>query len=201
MRRAVNATNATAGCSLCLWARPDVTHGLGEVMNWIDAVVIIAWILTALWGFSAGLIRIAISLVAVIVGLALSSRIAEDVGNIFSGLTDNEGAQTVGGFVLIFLGIFIISAIVSFWIGLFTRFLPMFGLVNRTAGMAAGVIIGFLLLSGVLTGVQKFTDRVDSDIEESALGSFLADSFDEVTRGTKLIPGDWDDELTQKLTD
>ena len=61
-------------------------------------------------------------------------------------------------------------------------------------------MIGFLLLSGVLTGVQKFTDRVDDDIDESALGSFLADNFDEVTRGTKLIPGDWDDELAQKLT-
>ena len=95
-------------------------------MNWIDAVVIIAWILTALWGFSAGLIRIVIPLVAVIAGLAVSSRIAEDVGNIFSGITDSENAQTIGGFVLIFLGIFIISAIVSFWIGMVTRFLPMF---------------------------------------------------------------------------
>jgi uncharacterized membrane protein required for colicin V production len=168
-------------------------------MNWIDAIVIIAWILTALWGFSAGLIRIVIPLVAVIVGLAVSSRIAEDVGNIFSGLTDSEGAQTIGGFVLIFLGIFIISAIVSFWIGMVTRFLPMFGILNRTAGMAAAIVIGFLLLSGVLTGVQKFSDRVDDDIDESALGSFLADNFDEVTRGVKLIPGDWDDELIQKL--
>jgi hypothetical protein len=81
-----------------------------------------------------------------------------------------------------------------------TRFLPMFGLLNRTAGLAAGVIIGLLLLSGVLTGVQKFTDRVDDDIDESTLGAFLADHFDEVTRGVKLIPGDWDDELVQKLS-
>ena len=164
-------------------------------MNWIDAIVIIAWVLTALWGFSTGLIRIAIPLAAVIAGLAISSRIAGDVGNIFSGITDSENAQTAGGFILVFLGIFIISAVVSFWIGLFTRFLPMFGLLNRTAGMAAGIIIGFLLLSGVLTGVQKYTDRVDSEIEESALGTFLADQFDEVTRGVKLIPGDWDDEF------
>ena len=168
-------------------------------MNWIDAVVIIAWVLTALWGFSTGMIRIAIPLAAVIAGLAISSRIAGDVGNIFSGITDSENAQTAGGFILVFLGIFIISAVVSFWIGMVTRFLPMFGLLNRTAGMAAGIIIGFLLLSGVLTGVQKYTDRVDKDIEESSLGTFLADQFDEVTRGVKLIPGDWDDEF-KKLT-
>ena len=164
-------------------------------MNWIDAVVLAVWAVTALWGFSTGLIRIGLSLVAVIVGLAVSSRIAEDVGNIFSPLTDSEGAQAVGGFVLIFLGLFIISAIVGFWVGMVLRFIPLFGLANRVTGLAAGIIIGFLVLSGLLTGVQKFSDRVDDDIDESALGSFLAENFDVVTRGLKLIPGDWDDEL------
>lgn len=169
-------------------------------MNWIDAVVLLVWVVMALWGFSAGLIRIGLSLVAVIIGLVVSSRIAEDVGNIFSGLTDSEGAQAVGGFVLIFLGLFIISAIVGFWAGMILRFIPLFGLANRVTGLAAGIIIGFLVLSGLLTGVQKFSDRVDDDIDESALGSFLADNFDAVTRGLKLIPGDWDDEL-DKLSD
>ena len=164
-------------------------------MNWIDAVVLVVWGITALWGFSTGLIRVSISFLVVIVGLALSSRIAEDVGNIFSGLTDSEGAQTVGGFILIFLGLFVIGVIASFWIGAFLRFLPLFGLANRMAGLVVGVIIGFLLLSGILTGAQKFTDSVDDDIDESALGAFLADNFDVVIRGVKLVPGDWDNEL------
>ena len=164
-------------------------------MNWIDAVVLVVWGVTALWGFSSGLIRLSISLLVVIVGLALSSRIAGDVGNMFSGLTDSEGAQTVGGFILIFLGIFIIGAIASFWIGALLRFLPIFGLANRFGGLAVGVIIGFLLVSGILTGVQRFTDRVDDDIDESALGAFMADNFDVVIRGVRLIPGDWDNEL------
>ena len=165
-------------------------------MNWIDAVVLIGWGVTAGWGFSAGLVRIIIPLIAVIVGLALSSRIAEDVGNIFSGLTDSEATQSIAGFILIFLGLFIISAIASFWVGMLVRFLPLFGFANKLAGMAAGLVIGFLLLSGVLTGVQRFSDRMDDDIDESSLGSFLADNFDVVTRGVKLIPGDWDDQLT-----
>ena len=164
-------------------------------MNWIDAVIVIVWIITALWGFSTGFIQVVIPLVVVIVGLALSSRIAEDVGNIFSGLTDSEGAQAIGGFVLIFLGLFLLSAIASFWLGMVLRFLPLFGFANRLAGLAAGIIIGFLVLSGVLTGVQKFTDRADDDIDASALGVFLADNFDVVIRGVKLIPGDWDNEF------
>jgi uncharacterized membrane protein required for colicin V production len=168
-------------------------------MNWVDAIVLIAWVLTALWGLSAGLFQIAFSLVAVIVGLAVSSRVGDDVGTIFSGLTDNEDVQIIGGFILIFLGLFIVSSVLGFFVGKIGRFVPVVGPISRIAGMAAGILIGFLILSGVLTGVQKYTDRVDDDIDESTLGSFLADKFDEVTRAVKLIPSDWDDELTRKL--
>ena len=56
------------------------------------------------------------------------------------------------------------------------------------------------MLTGVLTGIQRFPFRdLDKTIDESALGAFLADKFDVVIRGVKLIPGDWDDEL-DKLT-
>ncbi len=168
-------------------------------MNWIDAVVLIGWGVTAGWGFSAGLVRVVIPFIAVIVGLALSSRIAEDVGNLFSVVTDNEATQAIAGFVLIFLGLFIISAIASFWISMVVRILPLFGLANKLAGLAVGIVIGFLLLSGVLTGVQRYSDRMDDDIDESSLGSFLADNFDVVTRGVKLIPGDWDDQLIDRV--
>jgi uncharacterized membrane protein required for colicin V production len=170
-------------------------------MNWIDIVVLVVWGFTALWGFSAGLIKIIFPLIAVIIGLAVSSRIAEDVGNVFSVVTDNEAAQAVGGFILIFLGLFIVSAILGFWAGLFLKFLPLFGLANRAAGMAVGVIIGFLLLAGVLTGVQRYADRMDDDIDESSLGAFLADNFDVVIRGVRLIPSDWDQEIDQQIKD
>ncbi len=170
-------------------------------MNWIDALVLVVWGLSALWGFSAGLIQVVFPLLVVIVGLALSSRIGDTVGNIFSVVTDNENAQTVAGFILIFVALFVISSIVSFWLRTVLRFIPLFGLANRLGGMAAGVLVGFLLLSGVLTGIQKFPfNSLDVRIDESTLGSFMADNFDVVIRGVKLIPGDWDNEL-KKLVD
>ena len=169
-------------------------------MNWLDLAVLIVWGGTALWGFSAGLVQIVIPLLVVIVGLAISSRIAEDVGNVFSVVTDNEGAQAIGGFILVFLGLFIIGAIAGFWVKMVLRFIPLFGMANRMAGMAVAVIIGFLLVSGVLTGAQKFTDDIDDDIDQSALASFMADNFDVVIQGVRLIPGDWDDKLN-KITE
>ena len=169
-------------------------------MNWIDIAILVIWGMTALWGFSSGLLRILVPLVALVIGMALSSRIGDSVGEIFSSFTDNENAQTVAGFVLIFGLLFILGGIISVVARRVLGIIPLFGMVNSLAGMAAGLLVGFLLVSGVLTAIQKFPVRdLDVTIDESTLGTFMADQFDVVIRGTKLIPGDWDDEL-DKLT-
>ena len=51
-------------------------------MNWVDIVVLVVWGLMALWGFKSGLIGMIVPLVVITLGLALSSRIAEPVGNL-----------------------------------------------------------------------------------------------------------------------
>ena len=169
-------------------------------MNWIDIAILVIWGMTALWGFSSGLLRILVPLVALVIGMALSSRIGDSVGEIFSSFTDNENAQTVAGFVLIFGLLFILGGIISVVARRVLGIIPLFGMVNSLAGMAAGLLVGFLLVSGVLTAIQKSTVRdLDVTIDESTLGTFMADQFDVVIRGIKLIPGDWDDEL-DKLT-
>ncbi len=170
-------------------------------MNWIDITILAVWGITALWGFSSGLLKIVVPLISLVVGLALSSRIGDSVGNIFSGFTDNENAQTVAGFILVFGVLFIVGGIISFMAQKVLGIIPLFGLANSLTGMAAGVLVGFLLLSGVLTGIQRFPFRdLDKTIDESALGTFLADNFDVVIRGVKIIPGDWDNKL-EKLTE
>ena len=170
-------------------------------MNWIDLVILAVWGITAFWGYSSGLLQIVLPLIALVVGLTLSSRIGESVGNIFSGVIDGENAQTVAGFILIFGVLFVLGAIISFMARKVFGMIPLFGLLNSFAGMAAGVLVGFLLLSGVLTGVQQFPFRdLDKTIDESVLGAFLADNFDVVIRGVKIIPGDWNNQL-ERLTE
>ena len=166
-------------------------------MNWIDVVILVVWVLSSGWGYTAGLIQMVIPLATVIVGLAVSSRIAGPVGNIFSSFTDNEDHQNIGGFILIFVALFILASITGFVLRTILRFIPLGGMANKLAGLAAGLVLGFVLLSGVLTGVQRFpiSDRLVEDIDDSALGAFLADNFDVVIRGVGLIPGDWDNQL------
>jgi uncharacterized membrane protein required for colicin V production len=169
-------------------------------MNWIDIVILVVWGVTALWGFSSGLLKILVPFFSLVIGLALSSRIGDSVGELFSGLTDNENAQTIAGFLLILVVLFVAGGIISFMASKVLGIIPLFGLVNSLSGMAVGLLVGFLLISGVLTAIQKFPIRdLDQTIDESKLGTFMADQFDVVVRGVKLIPGDWDDEL-DKIT-
>ena len=165
-------------------------------MNWIDIVILVVWGVTALWGFSSGLLKILVLFFSLVIGLALSSRIGDSVGELFSWLTDNENAQTIAGFLLILVVLFVAGGIISFMASKMLGIIPLFGLVNSLSGIAVGLLVGFLLISGVLTAIQKFPIRdLDQTIDESKLGTFMADQFDVVVRGVKLIPGDWDDEL------
>ena len=104
-------------------------------MNWIDIAILVIWGMTALWGFSSGLLRILVPLVALVIGMALSSRIGDSVGEIFSSFTDNENAQTVAGFVLIFGLLFILGGIISVVARRVLGIIPLFGMVNSLAGI------------------------------------------------------------------
>ena len=143
-----------------------------------------------------GLLQMGVHLLVVAVGLAISSRIAPTVGDLFSVVTDNENAQSAAGFIAVFLILFIAGGVVSFWLRMILGIIPFFGSFNKLGGLIVGVAVGFLLLSGILTGIQKFPiGDAEQTIDDSKLGSFLADNFDVVIRGIGLIPGEWDDEL------
>ena len=132
-----------------------------------------------------GLLQMGVHLVIVAVGLAIASRIAPTVGDLFSVVTDNENAQSAAGFIAVFLILFIAGGVVSFWLRMILGIIPFFGSFNKLGGLIVGVAVGFLLLSGILTGIQKFPiGDAEQTIDDSKLGSFLADNFDVVIRAS-----------------
>ena len=163
-------------------------------MNWVDVLVVVVWGLMALWGFKSGFIGMVVPLVVIILGLALSSRVAEPVGNLFSFLSENENVQTIIAFIAIFLALILLSAWLSALLQTVSKVIPLAGPVNNLSGMIIGVFVGFLFLSGILTGLQHFTaGRIQDDINASPLGTFMADNFSVTLRAVKLVPGDWDE--------
>jgi len=163
-------------------------------MNWVDILVLVVWGLMALWGIKSGFIGMVVPLVVIMLGLALSSRIAEPVGNLFSFLSANENVQTIIAFIAIFLALILLSAWLSALLQTVSKAIPLAGPVNHLSGMVIGIFVGFLFLSGILTGLQHFpVGSIQDDIAESPLGTFMADSFSVTIRAVKLVPEDWDE--------
>ena len=164
-------------------------------MNWVDILILVVWGLTALWGFKSGLVGMLVPLVVIIAGLALSSRLAEPIGNLFSFLSDNENVQLIVAFIVIFLGVLFISAWLSTVLRSVVKFIPLAGMADRVAGLGVGLLIGFILLTGILTGLRSFpVGEVKEDINDSKLGTMMTDKFAVAVRAVGLVPGDWNEQ-------
>jgi uncharacterized membrane protein required for colicin V production len=161
-------------------------------MNWLDVVILVVWAITGLWGFRAGLLQMLVLLVMVGVGLALSSRLAQPLATILSSFTPNEDLRTIAAFIIIFVVLLVAAAAVSHVLGKMTKPLTFLGPFNRLGGIAMGLLVGFVVLSGVLSVAQRFPlGDVPASIDSSVLGAFLVDHFDVVIRAAKLVPTDW----------
>ena len=82
-------------------------------MNWVDIAILVVWGVTIFWGYSRGLTGVLVPLLSLVVGLTLSSRIGDSVGEMFSGITDSENAQAVAGFVVVFGIVFVVGGILN----------------------------------------------------------------------------------------
>jgi uncharacterized membrane protein required for colicin V production len=167
-------------------------------MNWVDILVLIVLAVTGYRGYKSGLIRMVVILFVMAVGIAFSSRLSQPIGNLLPSFTDNARIQSIIVFLVLILVLIVAAEIISRALVTVIKFLPFAGLANSLVGTGIGLLVGFVILSAVLTGLQKFPfGNMREDIDDSPLGSFMADNFDVVIRGIRLIPGDWDEKLSQ----
>ena len=162
-------------------------------MNWLDIVVLLLWALIIAWGFWLGLLRILIPLAAVVLALVVASRGAHSIADLLSPFTNDDNVQNVLAFVLVFLGIFIVGALIGLTVRKAIKFIPLFGLADRLAGAVVGILAGFVLLAGLLTAVQQLPESGTSETGfESDFSLLLVDNFQVVTRAVGITPVDWD---------
>lgn len=163
-------------------------------MNWIDGVILAVGILFAFFGYWRGFLQSLVLLVLFGASLAVSSRIGESVGDIFSPLTGNEDIQTLAGLGLIFLSFIIVIVALSL---ILTRRWSLWHHTlafkfNRAGGAVLMVGAGLVTIVGLLTASQHIPiNNLEQDIDDSILGSFVADKVDEVARLIRIIPAGW----------
>ena len=160
-------------------------------MNWLDVVLLILIAVGAITGYRFGLVQAAASFVAVMIGIALASRIGDKLTPLFGLLTDDVKSQEVGGFVLVLVVMVLLGMIASAMVMKGLGAIKL-GWVNSVGGLVLGALLVMMACSAALANVQEFSNLYpDQNIEGSTIGTFLADNFDVVLRTVRLVPQDF----------
>jgi len=137
------------------------------MIGWLDIVLVVILILTLVIGLIKGLIREAIGVAAAVGGFILAAYYYRWAADLLGGVVHNETAARFLGFMIIFVLVVIVGAIVA-W--LLTKLMkgPL-KLANHLLGGLFGLIEGILIGGAVVFALLVFpVDR------EALRGSRLA---------------------------
>ena len=139
-----------------------------NVLDWIVVVIVASSVISSvLKGFA----REAISLAAVILGLLLASWFYPQAGSLVSAYVKTQEIASLVGFILIFLGVLLAGAVISFVV---TKFLRVVDLqwFDRLLGAAFGLARGWLVGSVIFLGLTAFPVQIEV-VQHATLGPYL----------------------------
>ncbi len=154
-------------------------------MNWLDIVIIVAIAIPTFIGLRMGIIKAALSLAGLIVGVILAGLYYVPLSQQLSFLPQASVAKVVA-FAIILIGIMIIAAVLARllkWVASVT----MLGWVNQLGGAIFCFVLGAIFCGAILAIWVKFLG--DGVIAESGLAAVLLDRFPMVLA---LLPHEFD---------
>ncbi len=125
-------------------------------MNVLDWVLLVLFIVGALWGYKSGLIDGLLTLVAVYVAMVLSGQFAGRIVGVFTDSIESDALTTAIGYVVIFVLVFLVARIVGKAIRA-TLTVLFLGWVNKLGGLAFGLVAGLLIAGALVTVLARFT--------------------------------------------
>jgi len=155
-------------------------------MNWLDIVIIIAIAISAYLGLRIGIIKAALSLAGLIVGVILAGRYYIPLSQQLSFIPQANIAKIVA-FAIILIGVMIIAAVAAVLLKWAVSKM-MLGWVNRLGGAVFGLVLGAIFCGALLAIWVKFVG-IEGAITESTLAAILLDRFPIVLA---LLPGEFD---------
>ncbi len=127
-------------------------------------MLVVAFAITALWGYKTGLVSAAFNAVAIYVGLFLSGLFA---GRVLSSLWDgveSEALSTTIGYVIIFVAVFLASRIVASIIKKAHK-VTFMGWIDNVGGIAIGLVAGVLIAGGIMAFAARYSFVDDQESE------------------------------------
>src|SRR3972149_6564498 len=139
-------------------AKPQ-TEGGNRQMNWLDVVLVIFLIITAVWGLMRGLLSTLIPLIGLIVGIVIAGRYYDAFAHrIFSS---DSTAAYVAAFVILLLAFLIAAAILAAALHKLLS-LILLDWVDHLLGTIIGLATGGLIAGAVLDLLLKHSIGVST---------------------------------------
>ena len=159
-------------------------------MNWLDIAIIVSTGVLFLLGWKLGVVHLAVVAVGSFLGITLASRFKDEVEPAFSALGLGDNWAEVSAFIAIFT-IALAAALAAGSMLTFMSKRLKIGWADNVIGAALGLVVSLAVWSTLLSTVQSHPVLgLESTVEGSALGTFLADRFDLVLKGIGFIPDD-----------
>jgi membrane protein required for colicin V production len=146
-------------------------------MNWLDIVLALILAASIAAGFHRGLSRQIIGLVSVVLALLLGIWFYGNVGYYLLPYASSRTLANAGGFAVVFCGVLVLGALVSFVVG---KFLKVTGLsiVDHLLGAAFGVLRGLVFAIAIIMGVMAFSrgEKPPETVVNSRLAPYVVDA-------------------------
>ena len=154
-------------------------------MNPLDIVILVGLVVPAFVGLKRGLIKSALSLAGLIIGVVLAGNFYQSLSGLFA-FTHNEDVANIVAFILILVVVMVLATILARLLKFAARTV-LLGWVDHVGGAVFGFVLGAILWGALLATWVQFFDT--GSIKESFLASVLLDKFPLVLA---LLPSEFD---------
>ncbi|SPF54419.1 Colicin V production protein [Candidatus Sulfopaludibacter sp. SbA4] len=146
-------------------------------MNWLDAVLLFILAASIVTSFRKGLTREVIGLGSVVVALILGIELYGSAGSLVASYVSTPEAANFAGFFLVFFGVLLLGAVVSYILGKFLRVTGL-SFVDHALGAGFGAVRGLLIAVALIMGIMAFSpsNKAPESVVESRTAPYMVDA-------------------------
>lgn len=143
-------------------------------MNWLDIIILVIVAASTFIGLKSGLIKMALSLAGLIIGIILAGRYYVSLAKQLTLIQQDNIAQAVA-FAIILIVVMIVASLLALILKMIVSAV-MLGWVNHLGGALFGFVLGAAFCAALLTLGVKFP-TASATIKGSGLAALLLDRF------------------------
>jgi len=155
-------------------------------MNWLDIVILVAIALAAVAGLRIGIIRAALSLVGLVIGVVLAGHYYFPFSRLLSVVLQPNVAKVVA-FAIILIGVMVVAVVLTMLLKRAASAVKL-GWADHLGGAVFGLVVGAIFCGAMLAIWVKFVGLAGA-IAESTLAPILLDRLPIVLA---LLPNEFD---------